>query len=181
MEQAAAKRVPQAEMDGLKKQRGELEKELNAWTGAANIYNPDMDVEKLPRLLIESIEVEGPIQKEWPPASHKALLFAGDDRQDDAYVREIFTRFLPRAYRRPVTGKEIEAIVAVVKEAQTTGKLSFPEAMRTGLAARAVRPGFLFLARAGRRSVRNPGRSPITNGRRGCRTSSGARCRTRSC
>ena len=62
-----------------------------------------MDVEKLPRLLIESIEIEGPIQKEWPPASHKALFFDGDERQDDAYAREIFARFLPRAYRRPVT------------------------------------------------------------------------------
>ena len=70
-------------MDALKKKRGELEKEMNAWKGVANIYNPEMDVEKLPRLLIESIEVEGPIQKEWPPPSHKTLFFAGDERQDD--------------------------------------------------------------------------------------------------
>jgi mono/diheme cytochrome c family protein len=145
MEQAAAKRAPQAEMDVLKKQRDELEKELNAWTGVANIYNPEMDIDKLPRLQIESIEVEGPIQKEWPPSSHQALFFDGDSRQDLGYVREIFTRLLPRAYRRPVARDEIEAIVAVVDKAQTVSKLSFHDAMRLGLQRVLCAPGFLFL------------------------------------
>ncbi len=157
MEQAAAKRVPQAEMDVLKKQRDELEKEMNAWTGVMYIYNPDMDVEKLPRLLLESIEMEGPIQKEWPPASHKALLFAGDERRDEAYCREIFERFLPRAYRRPVTKQEIDAILAVVKDAQSTGKLSFHEALRMGLQRVLCAPGFVFLQEpAGDRSQPRP-------------------------
>lgn len=145
MEEAAAKRVPQAEMDALKKQRGELEKELNAWTGVANIYNPDMDVDKLPRLRMESIDLDGPIQKEWPPPSHKALFFDGDKRRDEAYVREIFTRFLPRAYRRPATEKEVDAIAAIVKDAQATGKQSFHEAMRLGLQRALCAPGFVFL------------------------------------
>jgi mono/diheme cytochrome c family protein len=157
MEQAATKRAPQAELDGLKKQRDELEKSLNAWEGPANIYNPEMDVEKLPRLLIESIEVEGPIQKEWPPASHKSLFFAGDERQDDDYIREIFARFLPRAYRRPVTPQEIDAIVSVVKGAQTTGQTSFPDAMRIGLQRVLCAPGFLFLEEpAGDQAQRRP-------------------------
>src|SRR4051812_16711335 len=50
MEQASAKGVPQPEMDALKKQRADLEKEMNAWQGQAYVYNPEMDVEKLPRL-----------------------------------------------------------------------------------------------------------------------------------
>jgi mono/diheme cytochrome c family protein len=145
MEQAAARRVPQAEMDALKQQRDELEKKLNAYTGVMYIYNPEMDVEKLPRLLIESIEVEGPVQKEWPPASHKAILFDGDERQDDAYVREIFTHLLPRAYRRPVTDAEIDAIAAVVKEARSSSQLSFHSALRIGLQRVLCSPGFLFI------------------------------------
>ena len=145
MEQAVANRVPEAEMDALKKQRAELEKEMNAWRGVARVYNPDMDLAKLPRLQIESIEIEGPIQKEWPPASHKALLFAGDERKDEAYVREIFTKFLPRAYRRPVTKEEIESIVAIVKDAQSTSKLSFHDAMRMALQRVLCSPGFVFL------------------------------------
>ena len=145
LERAATNRAPQEEVDALKKERAAVEKELNAWTGVANIYNPEMDLNKLPRLLLESIEIEGPIQKVWPPASYKALFFAGDERRDDAYVREMFARFLPRAYRRPVTDEEIDSIVAVVDDAQTTGKRSFHEAMRVGLQRVLCAPGFLFL------------------------------------
>ncbi|MEQ8789138.1 MAG: DUF1592 domain-containing protein [Pirellulaceae bacterium] len=145
MERAAANRAPESEMAALRKEREQVKDRLNAWQGPANIYNPEMDVEKLPRLLIESIEVEGPIQKEWPPASHQVLLFDGDQRQDEAYVREIFARFLPRAYRRPVTDEQVDAVVAVVVDAQTGGKLSFHEAMRVGLQRVLCSPGFLFL------------------------------------
>jgi len=145
LERAATNRAPKAEVDALKAERSVVEKKLNAWTGVANIYNPEMDLDKLPRLLLESIQIEGPIQKEWPPASHKALFFAGDERTDDAYVREIFARFLPRAYRRPVTDEEINSVVAVVKDAQASGKLSFHNAMRVGLQRALCAPGFLFL------------------------------------
>ena len=145
MEKAATDRAPEAKMNALKAERALAEKALNAWTGVAHIYNPEMDTEKLPRLQIESIELEGPVQKEWPPASHKVLFFAGDERKDAAYAREIFTRFLPRAYRRPVTKDEVEAIVSIVSDAQKTRKQSFPEAMRTGLQRVLCAPGFLFL------------------------------------
>jgi hypothetical protein len=145
LERAVARRAPQAEQDALRKQLDEAIQTLNSWKGPANIYNPDMDVEKLPRLRIESIEIEGPIQKEWPPPSHRALFFAGDNRHDSAYAREITARLLPRAYRRPVSKQEVEAIVAVVEDAQTTGNPSFPEAMRVGLQRVLCSPGFLFL------------------------------------
>ncbi len=168
MEQAAAKRVPKEEMDALKKDRTELEKKLNAWKGVANIYNPDMDVEKLPRLLIESIEVEGPIQKDWPPPSHKALFFAGDERQDIAYAREIFTKFLPRAYRRPVTKDEIEAIVLVVQTGMQKSKLGFRDAMRLGLQRVLCSPGFLFLQEP---AGANPQARPLTDHERATRLS----------
>jgi hypothetical protein len=160
MEEAAAKRAPQAEMDALRQKRGVLEKEMNAWTGAAYIYNPEMDVAKLARLRIESIEVEGPILKEWPPPSHRRLFFAGDRRQDIAYAREIFARLLPRAYRRPVTEPEVDAVVAVVREAQTAGKQSFPAALRLGLQRVLCAPGFLFL---GEPTGANPRARPLTD------------------
>ena len=145
MERAATRRAPKAEQDELRKKMDEAIHVLDTWTGPAHIYNPEMDVEKLPRLQIASIDVEGPIQPQWPPASHKALFFAGDDRKDIAYAREIFTRFLPKAYRRPVTQQEIDAIVAVVDDAMSAGKLSFPNAMRIGLQRVLCSPGFLFL------------------------------------
>jgi mono/diheme cytochrome c family protein len=168
MEQAAAKRAPDAEMNKLKKERDELEAKLNAWEGPANIYNPEMDVEELPRLQIASIEVEGPIQKEWPPASHKLLLFDGDERQDEAYVREIFARLLPRAYRRPVSPREVEAIVSVVSHAQETSQLSFQDALRVGLQRVLCAPGFLFLEEP---SGKEPKRRPLTDHERASRLS----------
>lgn len=145
LEQAAVKRAPEAQMEALRQERAVAEKALNDWTGVAHIYNPAMDVEKLPRLQIESIEIEGPVQKEWPPASHQALFLTGDPARDAAGVREIFARFLPRAYRRPVAKEEVDEIVAVVNEGLTKGHLSFPEAMRLGLQRVLCAPGFLFL------------------------------------
>lgn len=145
LEQAAVKRVPETQMEALKQERAVAEQALNDWTGVAHIYNPAMDVEKLPRLQIESIEIEGPVEKDWPPASHQALFFAGDERQDAEYIREIFARFLTRAYRRPVSQEELDEIVAVVSDAQAKGGLGFPEAMRVGLQRVLCAPGFLFL------------------------------------
>ncbi len=145
LQNAATRFAPEAEMEALRNKREEAMKVLDAWTGPMEIYNPALDIEKLPRIFVESIEVEGPIEKEWPPASHKALFFAGNDRQDIGYAREIFARFLPRAFRRPVTKDEIEAIVAVVENAMTAGKLSFTDAMRQGLQCVLCAPGFLYL------------------------------------
>ncbi len=63
MEQAATRRAPPAEMDALKRERDGLEKEMNAWTGVSKIYNPEFETDKLPRLLLESIEIEGRCRK----------------------------------------------------------------------------------------------------------------------
>ncbi len=145
MERAATNRAPQAEMDSLRRERDALEARLNAWTGPANIYNPAMDLEKLPRLLMESIEIEGPIQPKWPPESHRAIFFDGDERSDDGYAREIFARLLPRAYRRPVTEDEVQAVVDVVKAAQDQHQLPFRAAVRVGLQWVLCSPGFVFL------------------------------------
>jgi hypothetical protein len=76
----------------------------------AFVYNPDYDLAAIPRLFMQSIEVEGPIV-DWPPKGRTDLFFAGDDRLiDSSYIREIFSRFLPRAYRRAVEPKELETV-----------------------------------------------------------------------
>lgn len=133
MEQAATNRAPQAEMEVLKKQRDELERQMNAWQGVAKVYNPEMDVEKLPRLQIASIELEGPIQQDGPPAAHQALALSEDVPQSEAQIRRSFAQFLPRAYRRPVTEEELDEVVALIREAQADGKRSYFEAMRSAL------------------------------------------------
>src|SRR5262249_20724447 len=147
-------------LDALRKQLDAVIDRLNSWQGPASIYNPAMNVEELPRLLFESVEIEGPIEKEWPPISHRTLFFAGDVRHDRTYAREIFTRFLPRACRRPVTDEEVDAIAAVVDEAQVAGELAFPDAMRVGLQRVLTAPGFLFLQEP---AGAHPGRRPLND------------------
>jgi Protein of unknown function (DUF1592)/Protein of unknown function (DUF1588)/Protein of unknown function (DUF1585)/Protein of unknown function (DUF1587)/Protein of unknown function (DUF1595) len=154
---AVTRRASEAELAELKKQRDELEAKLNAWTGPANIYNPALEIDKLPRLLLESIEIEGPVQKVWPPPSHQALFFDGDQRDDQQYVHEMFARLLPRAYRRNVTDEEVAAVVAIVHEARMAGKRSFSEAVRVGLQWVLCSPGFVFLSEpAGKENKARP-------------------------
>ena len=64
----------------------------------------------------------------------------------------------PCAYRRPVSKPEIDAVVAVVEEAMTSGKQSFVDAMRVGLQGGVLcAPSFMFLEEpAGASSKRRP-------------------------
>ena len=167
LDRAVTRRAPQAERDAIRKRLDDAIRVLETWTGPAHIYNPEYDVEKLPRLFLESIDIDGPIQKEWPPPSHKTLFFAGDDRHDLGYAREIFTRFLPRAYRRPVSSEEVEAIVSVVNNAMTGSKQPFVEAMRLGLQRVLCSPGFLFIEEP----ATKPERRPLTDYELACRLS----------
>ena len=98
-----------------------------------------------PRVFLDYLEVEGPLYEQWPPKSHAMLLFRADEaEQNIAYAREIFARFLPRAWRRPVSNDELAPILKVVQTELDNGKL-FPEAIRIGLAAALTSPKFLYL------------------------------------
>jgi mono/diheme cytochrome c family protein len=108
-------------------------------------YNPDFDLASIPRLFIESWEVEGPIV-EWPPRGRRELFFAGKNRAIDArYIREIFARFLPRAYRRAVEPEEVDVWVDWVFRAQKNYELSGFDAVKEGIKAVLCSPGFLFI------------------------------------
>jgi hypothetical protein len=108
-------------------------------------YNPDFDLASIPRLFIESWEAEGPIV-EWPPKGRKELFFASEERTIDArYIREIFSRFLPRAYRRSVEPAEIDDWVDWVLQVQKDYKLSGFDAVKEGIKAVLCSPGFLFI------------------------------------
>jgi hypothetical protein len=108
-------------------------------------YHPDYDLASIPRLFVESVEVEGPIV-EWPPQARTDLFFAGEERAiDPGYIREIFARFLPRAYRRAVEPAEIDDWVAWVLNAQKEYGLSGFDGVKEGIKALLCSPDFLFL------------------------------------
>lgn len=133
-----------AEMERLTKFLADARKRAEAWKGPARHINPEFADVKPPKFFLDWMEFEGPLQKEWPPKSHKLVMFDGDERNDVKYAREIFTRFLPRAYRRPVTNNEVERVVSLVETEIKAGK-SFHAAIRIGLQRVLTSPGFLFI------------------------------------
>ena len=122
----------------------EVQVRASKWKGPLRHYNPNRNHLDPPTILVDWAEVVGPVMPEWPPRSHTSLLFAGDERQDTAYVREVFARFLPRAYRRPVTDSEVDGVVTLVAKARDDGA-GFQDAIRIGLARVLCSPGFLFI------------------------------------
>jgi Protein of unknown function (DUF1592)/Protein of unknown function (DUF1588)/Protein of unknown function (DUF1585)/Protein of unknown function (DUF1587)/Protein of unknown function (DUF1595) len=111
----------------------------------ALVYNPDVDLKSVPRLWVESFEIEGPIAA-WPPKGRTELFFAGESQEiDEAYIRQIFARFLPRVYRRPVDPKEVDVLVKWVLNAQKVNNLSGVDAVREGVRAVLCSPKFLII------------------------------------
>ena len=139
----AAKKKEEAEKLG--KEPDEVNAKLNAFTGPLWIPNKKYDLAKVPRLFLDSIEVEGPIQKEWPPASHKAIGLTKDTPHTEAGVRKIFAELLPQAYRRPVRPGEVDRIVGVVMTGMSKFKMDFHDALRLGLKAVFISPGFTYI------------------------------------
>lgn len=117
---------------------------------SGSMPNPDvLDLKKVPKLFVDWIEIEGPLYDQWPPKSHEIVL--GRDQnaaQDVARVREVFTRFLPLAFRRPVSADEVEPFVKLVQQELDAGA-TWEEAIRVGLAAVLTSPKFIYLFEPG--------------------------------
>jgi hypothetical protein len=103
------------------------------------------DGRDMPRLVIRSMEFEGPYYEQWPPAPHKNI-FVDFDHKDDqpAYAKTIIHDFATRAFRRPVTAAEEAALVAVYQKSSASGS-SFVESVKDALLVTLTSPQFLFL------------------------------------
>ena len=103
------------------------------------------DGRDLPRLLIRSIEFEGPYYPDWPPPSHRAIYIDSNDRENKhVYARQILSRFLERAYRRPASEIEIDRIVAIWKSSYEDAQ-DFDRSLRDAMLVVLTSPQFLFL------------------------------------
>ena len=108
-----------------------------------------------PGVAIDWIEVEGPLNETWPPASHQ-LLF-GDLPQGPAQPERLevvsteplkdaeglLRRFARRAFRRPVTDADLTPFLALVQA--KLAEQSFEQALRVAFTAVMTSPEFLFL------------------------------------
>jgi hypothetical protein len=106
-------------------------------------YTVDRD---MPRLLVRSVEFGGPFLESWPPPPHRAIVdVPGAGGADaEARVRAILTAFAARAFRRPATAAEVEALVAVWRAAIASGA-GDDAALRDALLAVLASAQFLFL------------------------------------
>jgi hypothetical protein len=147
VEQLEAKNCIRIVADGL----GALPPEVQK-IGAENYKGPG--------LVVQWVEIEGPLLDSWPPRSHRQIF--GDLRQEPsptadspnrrevvskepvADAERILRNFTQRAFRRAVTDDEVKPFVARVKAKLDQG-YSFEQAMRVGLKAVLVSPHFLFL------------------------------------
>jgi hypothetical protein len=100
-----------------------------------------------PELLIDWVELEGPIYSTWPPLSHQLVLFESpvQNSSERSYARDVLARFMKRAYRRPVSDAEIDVKLALY-DLVRNDSASFVEAIKTPLSAVLVSPHFLYLA-----------------------------------
>jgi hypothetical protein len=140
--------APKAEIDQARAELDAIVSQASQWKGPLRYFNPEYDSDNPPTIFVDWFEISGPVAQEWPPKSHKTILFAGDEEasvgREDADVREIFTRLLGRAYRRPASQAEIDGVVEFVEQARESG-IEFHEAVRLGIVRVLCSPGFLFI------------------------------------
>ncbi|MEM6471679.1 MAG: DUF1592 domain-containing protein [Planctomycetota bacterium] len=79
------------------------------------------------------------------PQSHRRILFVtpSRDRTADEASRQVLSRFMSRAFRRPATKSEVDRLARLASETRESGA-SFEESMQVTLAAVLVSPSFLF-------------------------------------
>ena len=110
--------------------------------------------------VIEWVEIEGPLNEQWPPRGHQLLY--GDlplqpanpkaptkdlrvvSAQPEADARRLLGSFLPKVFRRPVTTAEVTEHLELVVEQMKKGR-GFDEALRAAYKMALCSPKFLFL------------------------------------
>lgn len=103
------------------------------------------DGRDMPRLLIRSVEFEGPYYDDWPPAPHRQLFPPDEVREETAdAARRVIGRFATRAFRRPVRDEEIASLVRVFEQSQRDGR-NWQDSVRNALLVVLTSPQFLLL------------------------------------
>jgi len=94
-----------------------------------------------PRVRLYQIEMEGPLNETWPPASHRTIF--GDSAYESGNAPDILQNFATRAWRRPATAEEIAPLLKLVRNAESSG-MSAEDAIQEGLKAILCSPEFIY-------------------------------------
>jgi mono/diheme cytochrome c family protein len=97
------------------------------------------------QVLIDHIEISAPFYAQWPPRIHRDIFVESKNRSDEeVYGREVLERFMRRAWRRPVTSREVDQFMALFTKYRP-GFSHFEDAMLEVLATVLATPEFLYL------------------------------------
>jgi hypothetical protein len=103
------------------------------------------DGRDMPRLLIRSVEFEGPYYEAWPPATHRSIFIESNHKDDQlAYAEDVIRNFATRAFRRPATDSEVAALFAVFEDSFADSG-NFQLSIKDALLVTLTSPQFLFL------------------------------------
>ncbi|MDF1738593.1 MAG: DUF1592 domain-containing protein [Verrucomicrobiales bacterium] len=94
-----------------------------------------------PRIRVHSIDIEGPVNETWPPASHRVVF--GNTEYQSADAAEVLQSFATRAWRRPVDATEVGSALKLVRAAEGDG-IAPEAAIQEGLKAILCSPGFIY-------------------------------------
>ena len=102
--------------------------------------------EELPKLKIDWVEIKGNHYETWPTPQRQAILIDSDNRDNESiYAREVIAHFMRRAYRRPVSAREIDRKVAMFQKLRGQ-EASFEATMISTLTAVLCSSNFLLLS-----------------------------------
>ena len=97
------------------------------------------------KIVIDHIEIQTPVYQQWPPKSHAAIFIDSEFKGDEEkYCGEILANFMARAWRRPVTEKDVQPFVELFSRLRP-GCQSFEETVTEVLAVVLSTPQFLYI------------------------------------
>lgn len=114
--------------------------------GFGQIYIRDLAAYQGPGLQVDWVEVEGPLNDDWPPESHQRLLGDVDLKMATlADAEQVLRSFVPRTFRRPVPEEKLQTYIAFLKTKVNDEQCTVENALRQSLTAVLCSPDFLLL------------------------------------
>ncbi|WDE97775.1 DUF1592 domain-containing protein [Lentisphaera profundi] len=110
--------------------------------GLRHDYVTEIDV---PRLLVKSVEFEGPYYESWPTKSHKTVFIdSSNSAKPEVYAKEVIENFMFRAYRGEVNNNDLDIAYRVWQGSYKENQ-NFHESVKDALLVVLTSPQFLFI------------------------------------
>ncbi|MDD7987192.1 DUF1592 domain-containing protein [Lentisphaera marina] len=110
--------------------------------GLRHDFVTEIDV---PRLLVKSVEFEGPYYESWPTKSHKSVFIdSSNSDKPEVYAKEVIENFMYRAYRGEVNDRDLGIAYKIWQDSYEENQ-NFHESVKDALLVVLTSPQFLFI------------------------------------